>query len=57
MKVNEIDHICIAVKGLEAARKTWGPILGECKPDTPSGDKPKRSGLRVLARRCRSRVD
>ncbi len=23
MKVNKIDHICIAVKDLEAARKVW----------------------------------
>ncbi len=27
MKVNKVDHICIAVKNLEEARKTWEPIL------------------------------
>ena len=33
MKVNKVDHICIAVKDLEAARKTWEPVLGKEKPD------------------------
>jgi len=33
MKVNKIDHICIAVKNLNDARKTWEPILGKTKPD------------------------
>ena len=33
MKANKIDHICIAVKNLEAARKVWEPILGKDKPD------------------------
>lgn len=33
MKVNKIDHICIAVKNLDEARKTWEPILGKAKPD------------------------
>ena len=33
MKVNKIDHICIAVKNLESARKVWEPILGKSKPD------------------------
>ena len=33
MKVNKIDHICIAVKNLDEARKTWEPILGKTKPD------------------------
>ena len=27
MKVNKLDHICIAVRSLEAARKVWEPIL------------------------------
>ena len=35
MKVNKIDHICIAVKNLEVARKVWEPILGKSKPDDP----------------------
>jgi methylmalonyl-CoA/ethylmalonyl-CoA epimerase len=33
MKINKIDHICIAVKNLEEAKKTWEPILGKTKPD------------------------
>ncbi len=33
MKVNKIDHICIAVRDLEAARKVWEPILGKSEPD------------------------
>lgn len=33
MKANKIDHICIAVKDLEAAKKIWEPILGKTKPD------------------------
>ncbi len=33
MKVNKIDHICIAVKNLNEARKIWEPILGKTKPD------------------------
>lgn len=33
MKVNKIDHLCIAVRDLEAARKIWEPILGKDAPD------------------------
>lgn len=33
MKVNKIDHICIAVKNLEEARKIWEPVLGKSGPD------------------------
>jgi methylmalonyl-CoA/ethylmalonyl-CoA epimerase len=33
MKINKLDHICIAVKDLEAARKTWEPLLGKSGPD------------------------
>ena len=33
MKVNKIDHICIAVKDLEAAKKIWEPIFGKTRPD------------------------
>jgi len=33
MKVNKIDHICIAVKNLEDARKKWEPLLGKSGPD------------------------
>jgi methylmalonyl-CoA/ethylmalonyl-CoA epimerase len=33
MKVNKVDHICIAVKNLAEARKVWEPILGKSGPD------------------------
>jgi methylmalonyl-CoA/ethylmalonyl-CoA epimerase len=33
MKVNKIDHICIAVKNLQEAQKTWEPMLGKSGPD------------------------
>ena len=33
MKINKIDHICVAVKDLAQARKTWAPLLGKAEPD------------------------
>ncbi len=42
MKANKIDHICIAVKNLEAARKVWEPILGKEKPDDAYIDEPEK---------------
>ena len=33
MNVNKLDHICIAVKNLDQARKIWEPILGKTRPD------------------------
>jgi methylmalonyl-CoA/ethylmalonyl-CoA epimerase len=33
MKINKIDHICIAVKDLEAAKEIWEPVLGKSGPD------------------------
>jgi methylmalonyl-CoA/ethylmalonyl-CoA epimerase len=33
MKVNKVDHICIAVKNLDEARKTWEPLLCKTAPD------------------------
>lgn len=33
MNVNKVDHISIAVKDLEQARKLWEPVLGKSKPD------------------------
>jgi methylmalonyl-CoA/ethylmalonyl-CoA epimerase len=45
MKVNKIDHICIAVKDLEAAKKIWEPILGKAKPDDAYVD--EREKIRV----------
>jgi len=42
MKVNKIDHICIAVKNLDEARKIWEPILGKPEPDDPYVDEPEK---------------
>jgi methylmalonyl-CoA/ethylmalonyl-CoA epimerase len=42
MKVNKIDHICIAVKNLDEARKKWEPILGKDKPDDEYIDEPEK---------------
>ncbi len=42
MKVNKVDHICIAVKNLEEARKIWEPILGKPEPDDPYVDEPEK---------------
>jgi methylmalonyl-CoA/ethylmalonyl-CoA epimerase len=33
VKTNKIDHISIAVKNLDEARKVWEPVLGKDKPD------------------------
>jgi methylmalonyl-CoA/ethylmalonyl-CoA epimerase len=33
MKVNKIDHICVAVKDLDQARGIWEPVLGKSGPD------------------------
>jgi methylmalonyl-CoA/ethylmalonyl-CoA epimerase len=38
MKLNRIDHICIAVRDLNAARKVWEPLLGKSAPDDPYED-------------------
>jgi methylmalonyl-CoA/ethylmalonyl-CoA epimerase len=42
MQVNKIDHICIAVKNLAEARKTWEPILGKTGPDDTYIDEPEK---------------
>ncbi|MDR2018748.1 MAG: VOC family protein [Syntrophobacterales bacterium] len=42
MKINKIDHISIAVKDLEAARKFWEPIMGKSGPDDPYTDEPEK---------------
>jgi methylmalonyl-CoA/ethylmalonyl-CoA epimerase len=42
MKVNKIDHICIAVKNIKDARKTWEPILGKTGPDDEYVDEPEK---------------
>jgi len=42
MKINRIDHISIAVKNLEAARKIWEPVLGKSEPDDSYVDVPEK---------------
>lgn len=42
MKVNKIDHICIAVRDLEQARKVWEPLLGKSAPDDAYVDEPEK---------------
>lgn len=42
MKVNKIDHISIAVKDLDAARKVWEPLLGKSEPDDPYEYEPEQ---------------
>jgi methylmalonyl-CoA/ethylmalonyl-CoA epimerase len=33
LKINKIDHISIAVKDLDQARRIWEPVLGKTGPD------------------------
>jgi methylmalonyl-CoA/ethylmalonyl-CoA epimerase len=42
MKANKVDHICIAVKDLDAARKIWEPVLGKSEPDDPYVDESEK---------------
>jgi methylmalonyl-CoA/ethylmalonyl-CoA epimerase len=42
MKVNKMDHICIAVRNLDEARKTWEPLLGKTGPDDAYIDEPEK---------------
>jgi methylmalonyl-CoA/ethylmalonyl-CoA epimerase len=42
MKINKLDHICVAVKDLEAARKVWEPLLGKSGPDDAYVDEPEK---------------
>ena len=42
MKVNRVDHISIAVRNLEEARKIWEPILGKDGPDDAYVDEPEK---------------
>ncbi len=42
MQVNKIDHICIAVRDLDEARKTWEPVLGKSAPDDAYIDEPEK---------------
>jgi len=42
MKLNKVDHICIAVKNLAEARKIWEPVLGKTEPDDAYIDEPEK---------------
>lgn len=42
MKINKMDHICIAVKNLDEARKIWEPLLGKSEPDDAYIDEPEK---------------
>lgn len=33
MKINKLDHLCIAVRDLKTAQKVWEPLLGKSGPD------------------------
>ena len=40
--VNRIDHLCVAVKDLEEAKKRWEPLLGKAAPDDEYVDEPEK---------------
>lgn len=42
MNVNKLDHICIAVRNLDEARKVWEPLLGKNQPDDAYVDEPEK---------------
>ena len=42
MKINKIDHLCIAVRDLAAARQKWEPLLGKDGPDDEYVDEPEK---------------
>jgi len=42
MNINKVDHICIAVKDLKAAKKVWEPMLGKSGPDDAYVDEPEK---------------
>ena len=42
MKINRIDHICLAVKNLAEAKKIWEPLLGKTKADDEYIDEPEK---------------
>jgi methylmalonyl-CoA/ethylmalonyl-CoA epimerase len=42
MKANKVDHICIAVRNLEEAKKIWEPVLGKSAPDDAYIDEPEK---------------
>jgi methylmalonyl-CoA/ethylmalonyl-CoA epimerase len=42
LKINKIDHISIAVKNLDQARRIWEPVLGKTGPDDVYIDEPEK---------------
>jgi methylmalonyl-CoA/ethylmalonyl-CoA epimerase len=42
MKANKIDHVSIAVRNLEDARRIWEPVLGKTAPDDAYVDEAER---------------
>jgi methylmalonyl-CoA/ethylmalonyl-CoA epimerase len=42
MKINKLDHICVAVRDLEGARKVWEPLLGKSGPDDAYVHEPEK---------------
>jgi methylmalonyl-CoA/ethylmalonyl-CoA epimerase len=42
LKINKIDHICIAVRDLDQARRIWEPVLGKTGPDDAYIDEPEK---------------
>jgi methylmalonyl-CoA epimerase len=41
MKINKIDHISVAVRDLDGAKKVWEPIMGKSEPDDSYIDEPE----------------
>lgn len=42
MRINKIDHISVAVRDLDGARKVWEPIIGKSEPDDSYIDGPEQ---------------
>ena len=42
MRANKIDHISIAVRNLDEARRVWEPVLGKSAPDDAYVDEPEQ---------------
>jgi methylmalonyl-CoA/ethylmalonyl-CoA epimerase len=42
VKINKFDHICVAVRDLDAARARWEPLLGKTAPDDAYVDEPEK---------------
>jgi len=42
MKANKVDHISIAVRSLEQAKKIWQPVLGKSAPDDSYTDEAEK---------------